>query len=49
MGGRYSGDSVQGFNEIEAIRRFQGKGLSGFVQKPYTAETLVQRIKAALE
>src|SRR6266571_8338278 len=26
-----------GFNEVEAIRRFQGKGLSGFVQKPYTA------------
>ena len=37
-----------GFNEIEAIRRFQGKGLRGFVQKPYTAATLAQRVKAAL-
>lgn len=23
-----------GFNEIEAIRRFQGKGLDGFIQNP---------------
>jgi two-component system cell cycle sensor histidine kinase/response regulator CckA len=37
-----------GFNEVEAIRRFQGKGLSGFVQKPYTAATLAHSVKAAL-
>src|SRR5205809_1009862 len=37
-----------GFNEVEAIRRFQGKGLAGFVQKPYTADTLARRVKAAL-
>jgi signal transduction histidine kinase/CheY-like chemotaxis protein len=37
-----------GFNEVEAIRRFQGKSLAGFVQKPYTAATLAQRVKAVL-
>ena len=37
-----------GFNEVEAIRRFQGKGLSGFVQKPYTAAILAHSVKAAL-
>ena len=29
---------------VEAIRRFQGKRLSGFVQKPYTAATLAQEV-----
>ena len=38
-----------GFNEVEAIRRFSGQGLSGFVQKPYTASALVQRIRAVLQ
>ena len=37
-----------GFNEVEALRRFQGKALNGFVQKPYTAVTLAQRVKAVL-
>jgi len=37
-----------GFNEVEAIRRFQGQGVSGFVQKPYTAATLARSVKAAL-
>ncbi len=35
-----------GYNEIEAIRRFQGQGLSGFLQKPYTAEVLGEKVKA---
>jgi two-component system cell cycle sensor histidine kinase/response regulator CckA len=26
-----------GFNQVEAIRRFTGKGLAGFLQKPYSA------------
>jgi CheY-like chemotaxis protein len=33
-----------GFNELEAVRRFKGKGLAGFLQKPYRAGTLVEKI-----
>jgi nitrogen-specific signal transduction histidine kinase/CheY-like chemotaxis protein len=35
-----------GFNEVEAIRRFEGRGLAGFIQKPYTAAALVAKIAA---
>ncbi len=34
-----------GFNEVEAVRRFSGKGLAGFLQKPYTAALLTETIK----
>jgi CheY-like chemotaxis protein len=34
-----------GFNEVEAVARFQGKGLAGFVQKPYTAVRLAEKVK----
>jgi CheY-like chemotaxis protein len=34
-----------GFNEIEAVRRFAGKGLAGFLQKPYSAAVLAETIK----
>ena len=37
-----------GYNEVEAIRRFTGQGLAGFVQKPYTATFLAQTVAAAL-
>jgi PAS domain S-box-containing protein len=37
-----------GFNESEAVQRFSGKGLAGFVQKPYTARQITQGIKRAL-
>jgi len=37
-----------GFTEAEAIRRFTGKGLAGFIQKPYTAGTLAGKVKAVL-
>ena len=37
-----------GFNEVEAVQRFVGKGLAGFIQKPYTAATLAQKVKAAI-
>jgi PAS domain S-box-containing protein len=37
-----------GFNEVEAIRRFTGKGLAGFIQKPYTAAVLAQKLEAVL-
>jgi CheY-like chemotaxis protein len=38
-----------GYNEIEAIRRFPEKGLAGFVQKPYAAATLAEKIRVVLE
>lgn len=34
-----------GFNEAEAIRRFTGQGLAGFLQKPYTARRLAEIVK----
>ena len=37
-----------GFNEVEALRRFQGKGLAGFLQKPYQAMELAQKVKEAI-
>ena len=37
-----------GFNEVEAVRRFVGKGLAGFIQKPYTATQLAERVKQAI-
>ncbi|PYT22575.1 MAG: hypothetical protein DMG57_34835 [Acidobacteria bacterium] len=38
-----------GYNELEAVRLFTGKGLEGFIQKPYTAPQLMERIRAALD
>jgi PAS domain S-box-containing protein len=37
-----------GFSEMEALRRFQGKGLDGFIQKPYTAATLATKLQQVL-
>ena len=37
-----------GFNEVEAVQRFTGKGLAGFLQKPYTAAVLAETIKRIL-
>jgi PAS domain S-box-containing protein len=37
-----------GFNEVEAIRRFTGKGLAGFIQKPYTAAALAEKVRQVL-
>jgi len=39
---------TSGYNEIEAMQRFAGKGLAGFIQKPYTAAGLVERVKEAM-
>jgi len=36
-----------GFDEAEAARRFEGKGLAGFLQKPYDAATLARMVKEA--
>jgi len=37
-----------GYDESEATRRFAGKGVSGFLKKPYTAEALAERVKSVL-
>jgi FixJ family two-component response regulator len=37
-----------GFNEVEAIQWFTGKGLAGFIQKPYTAAALAGKVKSVL-
>ena len=39
---------MSGFNEQEAINRFTGKGLAGFVQKPFTPESLLAKLQAVL-
>jgi len=38
-----------GYNEAEAVRRFTGKGLSGFIQKPYSSFTLMEKLKVILD
>jgi len=40
---------MSGYNEQSAIQRFTGKGLAGFVQKPFQSEVLLARIDAVLE
>ena len=32
-----------GYNEVEAVRRFTGKGLAGFIQKPYSSQPWEKR------
>jgi two-component system cell cycle sensor histidine kinase/response regulator CckA len=39
---------TSGYNEQDATERFAGKGLIGFIQKPYRPNELVDRIEAAL-
>jgi DNA-binding NtrC family response regulator len=38
-----------GFNESEAMPQFAGKGLTGFVQKPFTARQVTDIIAQALQ
>ncbi|MCU1260910.1 MAG: Chemotaxis protein methyltransferase CheR [Bryobacterales bacterium] len=37
-----------GHSETEAVRRFAGYGLAGFIQKPYTAAQLAEKVKSVL-
>jgi two-component system cell cycle sensor histidine kinase/response regulator CckA len=34
-----------GYNETDTVNRFAGKGLAGFIQKPYRLNTLVDKLK----
>ncbi len=40
---------TSGYDETEAMGRFVGKGLAGFIQKPFTATSLAQQVAAALQ
>ena len=37
-----------GYSEAEATRRFVGRRLASFIQKPYDFDTLTQRIRAVM-
>jgi two-component system, cell cycle sensor histidine kinase and response regulator CckA len=37
-----------GYNEKEATHRFAGKGLSGFIQKPYNMDVVKQKLDEIL-
>lgn len=37
-----------GFNEAEAIQRFAGQRLAGFIQKPYSATQLAEKVKSVM-
>jgi signal transduction histidine kinase/CheY-like chemotaxis protein len=39
---------MSGYSEQEATNRFTGKGLSGFVQKPFTPESLLAKLMEVL-
>jgi DNA-binding NarL/FixJ family response regulator len=39
---------TSGYNEVEAVQRFAGKGLAGFIQKPYTSADLARKMKEVL-
>lgn len=38
-----------GYNQQEAIGRFAGEGLAGFVQKPYRPQDLIDKVRSVLE
>ena len=40
---------MSGYTEQDATARFNGKGLSGFIQKPFEAADLLARIRAVCD
>jgi len=38
-----------GYSEQEAVQRFAGEGLAGFLQKPYGPRALVEKVRRSLE
>ena len=40
---------TSGYSEEEAGARFVGRGLAGFLQKPFTADELAQAVSTALD
>ncbi len=39
---------TSGFNQQEAVNRFTGKGLAGFIQKPFELGSLIQIVRSVL-
>jgi FixJ family two-component response regulator len=39
---------MSGYNEQEVTRLFVGRGLAGFLQKPFRADELLERVLLAL-
>jgi len=39
---------MSGFNEQDAVARFAGKGLAGFLQKPFKPDTLYSKLQSIL-
>ena len=39
---------MSGYNELEASQRFASGGLAGFLEKPFTADDLAQKVQSAL-
>ena len=39
---------TSGYNEPEVTQRFAGKGLAGFIQKPFTADALAAKVRDVL-
>ena len=39
---------MSGYNEQDAIARFVGKGVAGFIQKPFTLQELTQRLRTLM-
>lgn len=39
---------VSGYSEADVMERFMNRGLAGFVQKPYTVDSLLQQVQAHL-
>jgi len=37
-----------GYNEVDAVQRFAGKALAGFIQKPYSAVALAEKVTTIL-
>lgn len=40
---------MSGFNRVDAVDRFVGQGLAGFVQKPFEIDTLVAELRQVME
>ncbi|HEX8311590.1 MAG TPA: response regulator, partial [Chthoniobacteraceae bacterium] len=40
---------MSGFNEQDAVSRFLGKGLAGFIQKPFRVSTLREKLQQIIE
>jgi CheY-like chemotaxis protein len=38
-----------GYNEQDVVNLFAGKGLAGFIQKPYTSDELITKVREILE